>query len=244
MKPLPIETFFDLEFAPLPEIYEKCSTIWEPLTLISEALQSLTPRINGKIMRGARVSNQVKLGQGTVVEPNAVIKGPALIGENCEIRNGAYIRENVIIGDGVVIGHSTEVKNSMMHDQAELPHFCYVGDSLIGYKGHLGAGVKVSNLKVTRDEVTLQVKDKMIDTGLRKLGCILGDRSEIGCNSVLNPGTLIGKDTLGMANLSLAGYYPPFSFIKLRQQIEVINRTDLTQDNCKNRLPEEDETPT
>ncbi|MFQ6117692.1 MAG: hypothetical protein ACE5LQ_05430, partial [Candidatus Bipolaricaulia bacterium] len=161
---------------------------------------------------------------GTVVEPGAVIIGPTIIGRDCQIRSGAYIRGNVLIGDRVIIGHSSEVKNSLIHSEAEVPHFAYVGDSVLGWRSHLGAGVKISNLKVNREPVRVKVDGRVYETGLRKFGAIIGDGVEIGCNSVLNPGTLIGKRSLAYALSSLSGYYPPSSIIKLRQKIEIAER--------------------
>lgn len=220
-----IEVFFDLAKTNYSRYYEDLKYPWEVLKRIPEIVEeNLQPELKGVISDGSWVGEEVEIGKGTVVESGATIKGPAIIGSNCEVRSGAYIRSNVVIGDGVTVGHSSEIKRSLIHDEAEIPHFSYVGDSVVGWKGHLGAGVKVSNLKVNREPVVVHLNGRDIETGLRKFGCLLGDEAEIGCNSVLNPGTLVGKKTLATANISLSGYYPPSHFVKLNQNIEVIKR--------------------
>lgn len=156
-----------------------------------------------------------------------MIKGPTIIGANCEIRCGAYIRGGVVVGDKAVVGNSCELKVCLLFDEANVPHFSYVGDSILGWKSHLGAGVKISNLKVTRRPVVVTINGTRYDTGLRKFGAIIGDEAEVGCNSVLNPGTLLGKRTLTYTNVSLRGYYPPDSFVKLRQKQVVVSRIDV-----------------
>lgn len=220
-----IDQFFDLDKTDYGEYYQDLQYPWDILEKIPEIVEhEMNPEVQGEISDSANLGERVEVGRGTIVEPGAIIKGPAIIGGNCTIRSGAYIRNNVVIGDGVTVGHSTELKGSLVHNEAEIPHFSYVGDSVIGWRGHLGAGVKVSNLKVTRDPVVVHLEERDIPTGLRKFGCLLGDRAEIGCNSVLNPGTLVGRRTLATTNTSLSGYYPPDTFVKLRQTIEARKR--------------------
>jgi len=226
MGPVTVEEFFDLdpEKVPFPEIFSGIEHIWDVLPRIEKFAARAEPLIEADEVTGAFIFGRVQIGTGTVVEPGAVIKGPAIIGHDCQIRSGAYIRGNVLIGDRVVIGHSSEVKNSLIHNEAEVPHFAYVGDSILGWRSHLGAGVKISNLKVTREPVRVKVNDRVYDTGLRKFGALVGDEVEIGCNSVLNPGTLLGKRSLAYALSSLSGYYPPNSVVKLRQSFEIAER--------------------
>ena len=221
-----ISEFFDLSKTDYSGYFRDLKYPWDILDKIPGIIEdNLNPDDrSGEVSADALVSNNVEIGDGTIVEPGATIKGPAIIGNNCEIRSGAYIRKDVVVGNGVTIGHSTELKRSLILDEAEIPHFTYVGDSVIGWKGHLGAGVKISNLKVNREPVVVHLEDGDFPTGRRKFGCLLGDQAEIGCNSVLNPGTLIGRRTLCTANTSLSGYYPPDSFIKLTQKIEVEER--------------------
>jgi len=223
---LRLEEFFDLdpEKAPLPEIFAGIEQIWDVLKRLGEFAARARPVVEAEEVTGAFILGRVQIGPGTVVEPGAVIKGPAIIGRDCRIRSGAYIRGNALIGDRVVIGHASEVKNSLIHNEAEVPHFAYVGDSVLGWRSHLGAGVKISNLKVTREPVRVRIEGRTYETGLRKFGAIIGDEVEIGCNSVLNPGTLLGKRCLSYALASLGGYYPPNSIIKLRQSFELVER--------------------
>ena len=219
------ENFFDLSKSQHSAIFSGIELVWDTLKRIpAYVADQLKPRIDGTVSPLAYVEDNVYIGQGTVVEPGVVIKGPTIIGANCELRAGAYIRGNVVVGDRVVVGHTTELKQCLLFDQVEVPHFSYVGDSILGWKAHLGAGVKISNLKVNRTPVVVKVEQQRYETGLTKFGAIVGDRVEIGCNSVLNPGTLIGKRSLVYANLSLLGYYPPNSIVKLHQSYEVVER--------------------
>ncbi|MCR4404613.1 MAG: hypothetical protein NUW06_04960 [Candidatus Acetothermia bacterium] len=226
VRPVGLEELFDLDPAKTPygEIFEGINYIWDVLERIPELAARARPIVRAKEVKGAHIFGAVEIGEGTVVEPGAVIRGPTIIGEGCQIRSGAYIRGNALIGHGVIIGHSSEIKNCLIHNEAQLPHLAYVGDSVLGWRSHLGAGVIVSNLKVTREPVVVRVNDEVYKTGLRKFGAIIGDEVEIGCNAVLNPGTILGKRTLAYALTSLSGYYPPGSLIKLRQSLELVER--------------------
>jgi acetyltransferase-like isoleucine patch superfamily enzyme len=159
----------------------------------------------------------IRIGKGTIVEPGAMIKGPTIIGNYTEVRQGAYVRGNCIIGDRCVVGHATEVKTAVMLDDAKAGHFAYIGDSILGNNVNLGAGTKLANLKIIDSEVKLRVEGKAYKTGLRKLGAILGDRTETGCNSVTSPGTLLGKRSLVYPCINVpGGFYPKGSIISLR----------------------------
>lgn len=179
--------------------------------------------LNGERLEGAIVvysgatlaDNQIYLGKGTVVEPGAYIKGPAIIGNNCEIRQGAYIRGNVLVGNKCIIGHATEVKNACFLDQAKAGHFAYIGDSILGNRVNLGAGTKLANLNIRSVPVRLKLDGKDVHTGLKKFGAILGDDVETGCNSVTNPGTMLGKKCAVYPNTTVKkGYYLPMTIIK------------------------------
>lgn len=174
--------------------------------------------IDGEVVSDATVlyagcvlwDRRLKIGKGVVVEPGALIKGPAVIGDGTEVRQGAYIRGKCLIGKGCVVGHTTEMKNSVMLDGAKAGHFAYIGDSIIGKDVNLGAGVKLANLKINRKVVKIKILDVEIDTGMKKLGAIIGDGSEIGCNSVTNPGVLLGPGSLVWPGVTVpGGYYPP-----------------------------------
>ena len=140
------------------------------------------------------LSKDVLIGQNVKISPLATISGPAIIGHNVEIRPGAYIRGSVIIGDNSVIGNSTEIKNAVLLDKVQVPHYNYVGDSILGEHAHLGAGVILSNLKADNKSVIIKTKEKL-DTGLRKVGSFIGENVDVGCNCVLNPGTVILENT-------------------------------------------------
>ncbi|MBC8446721.1 MAG: UDP-N-acetylglucosamine diphosphorylase [Chloroflexi bacterium] len=221
------QDFFDLSKFAHAALFDGVEFVWEVLPRIGEYIRAhLEPGIEGEVSRLAEVAADVYIGPGTVVEPGAMIKGPTIIGANCQVRQGAYIRGNVLVGDGAVLGHVNEMKNCVLMDEANAPHFAYIGDSVLGWRAHLGAGVKISNLKVTRELVTVTIGVRKVETGLRKFGAIIGDEAEIGCNSVLNPGTLVGKRALAYANSSLFGTYPPDAIIKVRQTHHVIEREE------------------
>lgn len=151
-----------------------------------------------------------------------MIKGPAWIGENCEIRSGCYIRENVIMGDGVIAGNSSEFKNCLVFNEAQIPHFNYVGDSILGYRAHLGAGVILSNVRLDKAPITVHGPEGRLSTNLRKFGAIVGDRAEIGCNSVLSPGSLIGHDALVYPGSQWRGHLPAGHTAKLAQTFQIV----------------------
>ena len=161
--------------------------------------------------------SNIYIGEGTVVEPGALIKGPTIIGNHTEVRQGAYLRGNCLVGNKCVVGHATEVKNSIMLDGAKAGHFAYIGDSILGNNANLGAGTKLANLKIVDVEMKLRVEGKVYKTGLRKLGAILGDKTETGCNSVTSPGTLLGKASLVYPCVNVpGGLYPERSIIGIR----------------------------
>ncbi len=173
--------FFDLSSFKHKSIFE-VENVWEVLSNISNFIKNNS-------------SQNVTLGEGTVVEEGALIKGPAIIGKNCFIAHGAYIRENVILGDNVHIGHSVELKNSVVLDNTHIAHFNYVGDSIIGNDVNFSAGAITANFRLDGAKIRVKHEGEEIETGLTKLGAIIGDLSRIGVNSVLNPGTILSKKT-------------------------------------------------
>lgn len=208
-------SFFDLSRTIHREIFEGCRCAWDPLKHLEEYVRANARReIRGQVSPGAWVVGEVYVGEGSWIEPGAVVLGPAILGDGCEIRSHAYIRPFVIVGDDSIIGHACEVKHSFLFPECEIPHFAYVGDSMLGYRTHLGAGVKLANVKINNEPIHVTVNGQDVPTHLEKLGAILGDYVEIGCNTVTNPGTLIGPRTLALSNLSLRGVYPPDSFVK------------------------------
>lgn len=168
------------------------------------------------IMAGAvLLGDKIKIGQGVLIESGAFIKSPVIIGDRTEVRQGAYLRGHCLIGAGCVAGHVTEVKHSIFLNGAKAGHFAYLGDSIIGNQVNLGAGTKLANLRFTGGEVPVKTPGGSINTGLRKLGAILGDHTQTGCNSVTNPGTLLGRKSLVLPNRTVpSGYHRENSLIK------------------------------
>jgi NDP-sugar pyrophosphorylase family protein len=156
----------------------------------------------------------------------ATIIGPAWIGPETEIRPGAYIRGNVIVGKRCVLGNACEFKNCLLLDGVQVPHFSYVGDSVLGNGAHLGAGVILSNLRLDQKEISLRLPEGTYETGLRKFGAVLGDQAEVGCNAVLQPGTLLGKRALVMPTVAFGGYLPPATIARVRESIVTLPRRD------------------
>jgi NDP-sugar pyrophosphorylase family protein len=213
--------FLSLEHTAHPKLFEDQSYVWSALKQIASYLQfRLKPAVLGELVGRPFISANVFVGQG------AVLKGPAWIGENCHIRSGCYVRENVVVGNGVVMGNSCEFKNSIIFDEAQVPHFNYVGDSILGFKAHLGAGVILSNVKLDHSEIAVAAGEGPIATGLTKFGAIVGDRTEIGCNAVINPGSVLGRDCLVYPNVNFRGVLPEGSVVKLRQEFQILERRD------------------
>jgi NDP-sugar pyrophosphorylase family protein len=207
--------YLDLKKTEHAALFDQVQQAWEILVTLHAYLEkAIKPANHGKLIGHPVIGEKVFIGEGTVIEPGAYIKGPAWIGPNCQIRHGAYIRENVIIGGGSVIGNSSEIKNSVLFQDCQVPHFNYVGDSILGARVHLAAGVIVSNLKLNGDFITLRVGDQILTTGLRKFGALIGDDAEIGCNAVLNPGTVIGRGSLIYPGVSWRGILPAHSIAK------------------------------
>ncbi|MCI5150031.1 MAG: hypothetical protein D3916_11700, partial [Candidatus Electrothrix sp. MAN1_4] len=166
------------------------------VTRDGQSLPGASVIMAGVIIRG----QEIVLGKGVLIESGAMIKGPAVIGDHTEIRHGAYVRGYCLTGKRCVIGHTTEVKHSVFLNDAKAGHFAYLGDSILGNDANLGAGTKFANLRFLPGNVQVRSDQGVLDTGLRKLGAILGDRVQTGCNSVTNPGTLIGPDGILMPN--------------------------------------------
>jgi NDP-sugar pyrophosphorylase family protein len=151
-----------------------------------------------------------------------LIKGPAIIGRNCQIGHNAYFRKDVIVGDNCVVGNSTELKNALLFNHSKVPHFNYAGDSILGYNAHLGAGAVLSNVKSLKGNVTVEVDGVPLDTGLRKFGALLGDGCDIGCNAVLNPGSIIGRGAVIYPCTNWRGILPANMIAKNKAQVEVV----------------------
>ena len=215
------DDLFDLSEFEHQSIFDGCAYAWDALNRIRDYTLGKTELVVSEeavIEEGAHVTGPVSIGPGTVVEAGAYVRGPALIGSKCQIRSGAYVRGNALIGDGVVVGNSTELKNTIMLNGAAAPHYNYCGDSILGNDTNLGAGTKLSNYKIGADKLIRVVRrGGSINTGLTKLGAVLGDGSATGCNAVLNPGTVLGRRALVYANAVVSGCIPHDTIVKLRQ---------------------------
>ncbi len=230
--------FFNLDDLLVNELFENCDFVWQAVAHIGRHVARLTASkqtILGDVSPGAYLSDRpLYIAPHARIEPGAFINGPAYIGDNVIIRHGAYVRENVIMLPGSMLGHASEAKNSLFLPGAHAPHFNYAGDSILGHDVNLGAGTILSNLGILsrkdpqtgkRPAIILNIDGQQYDTGLAKLGAIMGDGAKTGCNAVLNPGTLVGQRSLIYANLSLRkGYHAPDSIIKLRQTVRRIER--------------------
>jgi NDP-sugar pyrophosphorylase family protein len=216
---------FDLSQTEHGALFEGCRNAWEALQKIGSYLKAtLRPELRNHCEGVAFIGEKVFIGEGTLVEDGAMIKGPAIIGRNCQIRHNAYVREDVIVGDNCVVGNACELKNALLFNYATVPHFNYVGDSILGYKAHLGAGVKVSNVKLVPGNILVEAHGKIFDTGLRKFGALVGDHAEIGCNAVLNPGSIIGRSSVVYPNTNWRGVLTANSVVKNKAAQEVLVR--------------------
>lgn len=182
---------------------------WMALTRIDEYFKD-TRGTSGdyKVIGHAYIAPDVAIGEGTIIEEGATILGPAWIGNKCHIRGGAYIRDHCIIGDNVVIGHASEIKRSLIFDDCQIAHFNYVGDAILGRGVHLAAGAKISNLRLLPGTIKIHTPEDTIQTALEKLGAIIGDYAQVGCNAVLNPGSILGRKSIVMPLTDWRGYLP------------------------------------
>src|SRR5580698_5978163 len=213
---------FDLTQTDHAAIFEGTTHAWEALKQIGDYLAKAPRQHPPKRFPGASIGDNVFIGEGTVIEPGVLIKGPAIIGKNCQIRHNAYLREQVIIGDNCVVGNSSELKNALLFNGAQVPHFNYIGDSILGHKAHLGAGVKISNFKLLAGNIKVEINGTSLDTGLRKFGALLGDGAEAGCNAVLNPGTILGRGAIVYPNVFWRGILPANMIAKNKSEIKVV----------------------
>lgn len=220
---LQIEELFELKGWTYADLFEGLKYPWQVVPKLEEYIRArLKPSNLGQLIGQSFIANDVQIGAGTIIEHGAVIYGPTIIGENCVIRAGAYIRGRALVGNQVVIGHASEIKNSVIMDQAAVAHFNYVGDSILGFRSHLGAGAICSNLKIPVSEIIVQSLEGSFPTGLQKCGAFIGDDCEIGCNSVLNPGSVIGFGSTIYPLTSFRGVLGPQSIIKTKQTQEAV----------------------
>ena len=208
---------FDLDHTVAEPLLAQCRYPWEALPLIGGFIKEL-----GKTLSEAEYDHPAEfvwIAKSAVVAPTASISGPCIIGPDTEIRHCAFIRGNALVGSGAVVGNSTELKNVILFDKVQVPHYNYVGDSILGYRSHMGAGAITSNVKSDKKLVVVRDGDERMETGLKKFGAILGDHVEVGCGSVLNPGTVVGKNSRIYPLSSVRGFVPPDSIYKRQGEV-------------------------
>mgnify|MGYP002537227805 CR=1 FL=1 len=211
------ELFQDFNRTIASVLFEENTYPWEVLPKIHDFIMEVGMLLSKDEYE--EVKEHVWVAKSAMVAPTAYINGPAIIGPDAEIRHCAFIRGNAIVGEGAVVGNSTELKNVILFDKVQVPHYNYVGDSILGYKSHMGAGSITSNVKSDKSNVTIRYEGDLIETGLKKMGAILGNYVEVGCNSVMNPGTIIGSNTNVYPLSMIRGYIPKGSIYKKQGDI-------------------------
>lgn len=212
-----IKELYTLEETIAKDIFEGATYPWEVLSKISEFIVKLGNTLPED--RFEKRGDNVWIARSAKIYPSACINGPAIIDEEAEVRHCAFIRGNAIVGRGAVVGNSTELKNVILFNKVQVPHYNYVGDSILGFKAHMGAGSITSNVKSDKTLVVVRAGEEELATGLKKFGAMLGDNVEVGCNSVLNPGTVIGRQTNVYPTSMVRGFIPAGSIYKKQGEI-------------------------
>ena len=211
MDAIRVKDLYDLTHTRAAEMLEGCEYPWEALSKIKETVLVLGASLDSE--RYDHPAEDVWIAKSASVAATASIAGPCIIGENTEVRPGAFLRGSILVGDHAVVGNSTELKNCILFDGVQVPHYNYVGDSILGYKAHMGAGAITSNVKGDKKNIVVH-GEAAYETGRKKFGAMLGDFAEIGCNSVLNPGTVIGRDSQVYPLSSVRGVVPARCIVK------------------------------
>ena len=217
MEECKIKNLYNLEETIAKELLESVTYPWEALPKIEEFILKIGEKLDKE--KYEKKGENIWIAKSAKIAPTAYLNGPAIIGENAEIRHCAFIRGKAIVGEGAVVGNSTELKNVILFNKVQVPHYNYVGDSILGYKSHMGAGSITSNVKSDKKLVIVKNGKETIETGLKKFGAMLGDNVEVGCGSVLNPGTVIGSNTNIYPLSSVRGVVPKNSIYKNRNEI-------------------------
>lgn len=217
MKDYTIEKLLDLKETIAAELFEGKIYPWEVLPEIGDFIVKLGNTLNPEEYEYRE--GDIWIAKTAKVAPTACINGPVIIGKDAEIRHCAFIRGKAIIGEGAVVGNSTELKNAVLFNKVQVPHYNYVGDAVLGYKSHMGAGSICSNVKSDKKLVVVKDGGEKVETGLKKFGAMLGDNVEVGCGSVLNPGTVIGRNTNIYPLSSVRGCVPADSIYKSREEV-------------------------
>ncbi len=212
MEEMKISNMYDLSQTIAAEVFERKTYPWEVLSDIGDFIKKLGPTLDPEEFE--QKGEDVWIAKSAKVWPTVSITGPCIIGRDAEVRQCAFIRGKAIVGDGAVVGNSTELKNVILFNKVQVPHYNYVGDSILGYKSHMGAGAVTSNVKQDKTNVTVSYKGTKVETGLRKFGAMLADNVEVGCNSVLNPGTVVGRGSNIYPLSCVRGFVPAGSIYK------------------------------
>lgn len=217
MKELTVKELYTLDETIAKDIFEGVTYPWEVLPKISRFIVELGNTLSEEEYE--KQGENIWIAKTAKVAKSTSITGPAIIGKEAEVRHCAFIRGNAIVGEGAVVGNSTELKNVILFNKVQVPHYNYVGDSILGYKSHMGAGSITSNVKSDKTLVTIRTEENIVETGLKKFGAILGDEVEVGCGSVLNPGTVVGSHTNIYPLSMVRGYVPAKSIYKKQGEI-------------------------
>ena len=215
---LTVAKLFDLSQTQAETLLNRFQYPWEALPHIKEFILALGPSLPKDEYE--EIKENVWAAKSAVIFPTAYLNGPVIIGKNTEVRHGAFIRGSALVGDSAVVGKSTELKNVILFNNVQVPHYNYVGDSILGYRSHMGAGSITSNVKSDKTLVTVKYQGEKITTGLKKFGAILGDCVEVGCNSVLNPGSVICPNSNIYPLSMVRGVVPPKSIYKTASEID------------------------
>lgn len=214
---LRIEELYDLNETIAKDLFEGATYPWELLPKISEFIVKLGETLSEEEYE--KRGDNIWIAKDAKVFDSAYINGPCIIDKGAEVRHCAFIRGNAIVGKGAVVGNSTELKNVVLFNKVQVPHYNYVGDSILGFKAHMGAGSITSNVKSDKTNVTIMIDGDKVETGLKKMGAMLGDNVEVGCNSVLNPGTVVGRESNIYPVSMVRGYVAPNSIYKKRGEV-------------------------
>lgn len=217
MEACKISNLYNLDETIAKDLFEGATYPWEVLPKISAFILQLGSTLSEEEYE--KIGEDVWIARSAIVAPTAYIHGPAIIGKNAEVRHCAFIRGNAIVGEGAVVGNSTELKNVVLFNKVQVPHYNYVGDSILGYKAHMGAGSITSNVKSDKKLVVVKDGRERIETGLKKFGAMLGDEVEVGCGSVLNPGTVVGRHSSIYPLSSVREVVPADSIYKKRGEV-------------------------
>ena len=221
MADISIQDLYDLKETIAEKLFMGVTYPWEVLPAIHDFILQLGASLPEE--RFEKRGEDIWIAKSAKVAPTACLNGPLIIDEEAEVRHCAFVRGNAIIGKGAVVGNSTELKNVVLFNKVQVPHYNYVGDSVLGYKSHMGAGSITSNVKSDKTPVVVKSGKECFETGLKKMGAMLGDRVEIGCNSVLNPGTVIGRDSNVYPTSCVRGVIPANSIFKDADHIVLKN---------------------